>query len=394
MKTGIFGGSFNPFHMGHKKALAAFINELALDRAFVIPTALPPHKQAEKSVSDEDRLKIAALSVSDIKKAEVSDWEIKNGGKSYTYLTLEHFQKEFPNDELFLYVGTDMFLSLHEWKNPEKITAAAVLCAFARENGDAEKLEEQKKFLEKKYGAKCFIGKSEPFEISSTEIRKNLSEGSDVSDYLDKKAAEYIKEKHLYALPSPDAVIKTVKPLLKPERFRHSLGVRDEIVLLAKIYGADVKKAEICGLLHDITKNFPDEWHLNYIKENKLAADESFLKTPQLYHALTGSCYAEKVLKISDPEILSAIKYHTTAKPDMTLLEKLLYVADFTEPTRNYSDVGFYRDLARRDIDRTVLLGLRWNIENLKNHGKPVYFLTEDAEKFYTEKERKDKKDI
>ena len=156
MRTGIFGGTFNPFHNGHKKALNAFIKEFDLDRVFVIPTAIPPHKEIKKDISDDDRLRITRLSISDVKQAEICDWEIKNGGKSYTYLTLEHFRKEYPDDKLFLYVGTDMFLTLHEWRFPERIVSEATIVAFPRKEGkgDLETIERQKKFLEEKYGAK------------------------------------------------------------------------------------------------------------------------------------------------------------------------------------------------------------------------------------------------
>ncbi len=383
MKTGIFGGSFNPFHNGHKKALVSFIKELSLDRVLVIPTAVPPHKEQEKEISDADRLKITELSVSDIPKAEISDFEIENGGKSYTYITAEYLKNKYPSDELYLYVGTDMFLTFHKWKNPEKIIKNVTIAAFARENGDIEKLNEQKEFLEKKYKAKCFTGVSEPFEISSTEIRKMLKNNSDVSDYIDPKAEEYIKAGHLYSLPCDEQIISVIKPLESPKRFLHSLGVRDKIKELAEIYGCDVRKAEVCGLIHDITKNFPNEWHLDFIKRNSLDADDDFLKSPALYHALTGSEYARQVLKIEDKEVLSAIRFHTTAKPDMTTLEKLLYIADATEPSRNYEDIDFYRRAAREDINRALALILKWSIEYLQKREAPVYKDTLDAYEFY-----------
>lgn len=383
MKTGIFGGSFNPFHIGHKKALKAFIRELSLDRVFVIPTAIPPHKEAEKIISDEERLKIVELSVSDIDNVFVSDWEIKNGGKSYTYLTLEYFKKTYPEDEFYLYVGSDMFLTLNEWKYPEKIIKKAVIAAFSRESDDNEAIEKQKIYLEKEFGAKCFIGKIEPIIISSTEIRKKLRNSENISEYLDKKAAEYIEKKHLYSLPSNDKIISVIKTILSPSRFEHSIGVCKEIKELALIYGYDTRKAEVCGLLHDITKNFPNEWHLDFIKKNNIETDENLLKYPLLYHALTGSIYIKQIFGINDPEIISAIRYHTTAKPQMSLLEKLIYVSDFTEPTRKYADVDFYRTEARKNINRALALGLIWNIENLRSRNQPVYKDSLEAAEFY-----------
>lgn len=385
MKIGIFGGSFNPFHTGHRRALESFIKECRLDRVFVIPTSVPPHKIAEKTVSDGVRLEIAKLSTSDLKNVEVSDFEILRGGKSYTYITLEAFREKYKNDGLYLYVGSDMLLTLDEWKEPERIFAAATVAAFSRTGDDLEKLEEKKIFLEKKFGAKIILGRETPTVVSSTEIRQKARNGEDISSLVVPAAEERIKK--AYGLPTNEEIIGKIKPILKESRFRHSLGVAKEITELAALYGCDIRRAEVAGLLHDATKNFPDEWHLSYMKENGFEPDEEFLRSPQLFHAVTGSFYARNEFGIEDEGIISAIRYHTTAKPDMTLLETLLYVSDFTEPTRTYDDVDYYRKLARKNIYEAAARGLIWNIENLKKRGSPVYFLTVDAAEFYKSKE-------
>lgn len=378
MRTGIFGGSFNPFHSGHRAALEAFVSEMKLDRVFVIPTAVPPHKKAEETVPDEIRLEIAKLSTDDVAKAEVSDFEIKRGGKSYTYLTLAAFKEKYPDDELFLYVGSDMLLTLDEWKNPEKIFSAATIAAFSRTGDDLSALSAKKEFLEKKYGAKILLGKALPTVVSSTEIRKKAANGEDFSEFIVPKAK--LLALSAYRLPTRDEIINKLGKYLKPRRFEHTLGVEKEITELAKIYGCDVKTASVAALLHDVTKNMPDEWHLSYLKEHGIPSDGL---SPALYHSATGSIFAKEEFGIHNPGILSAIRFHTTAKPDMTLLEKLLYVADFTEPTRNYSDVEHYRRLAREDIDEAVAQGLEWNIKNLESRGLSVASPTLDAAEYY-----------
>ena len=134
MKTGLFGGTFNPVHNGHVNLVKNFKDELKLDRVFVIPTAVPPHKEAEGLVSSEDRLEMCRLAFENI--AEVSDVEIARGGRSYTVETLEELKRIYKDDEFYFLVGSDMLLSFKRWYRWEDILTMCTLCATDR---DAEK---------------------------------------------------------------------------------------------------------------------------------------------------------------------------------------------------------------------------------------------------------------
>lgn len=147
----------------------------------------------------------------------------------------------------------------------------------------------------------------------------------------------------------------------------------EEAKILAKIYGADEKKAELAGLLHDITKNLTPQEHLALIRKSGKNEDPEEVSCKNLLHAVTAPIVLEKELGITDPEILSAVRFHTRAKPDMTLLEKIIYVADFTEPSRVYTDADFYRKIAREDLDKTLFLSLRWGIDDRLQKGKYIY---------------------
>ena len=194
-RIGIFGGTFNPPHVGHVEAARAFVKGAGLDRLIVMPAFIPPHKEYTSTVSCEDRLAMCKLAFKDVEKAAVSDLEISRGGKSYTYLTLQELKKD--DVELYFLCGTDMILTMGSWKNPDIIFALANICYIRREK-DSEteaQIKEQCAEYKRLYGATVFAIDAEVIEISSSEIRSK-SEGS--SKFLSADVAEYIRKAGLY----------------------------------------------------------------------------------------------------------------------------------------------------------------------------------------------------
>ena len=197
-KIGIFGGTFNPPHLGHVKAAESFNSTLPLDELLIIPDFLPPHKSLSGNVSAEDRLNMCRLAFSHISGVTVSDMEIKRGGKSYTAITLNELAN--PECELYFLCGTDMFLTLEEWYHPEEIFRLANICVVRRESDSllTSAIEEcREKYIEK-YGAKIFLIDSEVLEISSTDLREALSNKDSALEYISKSVIDYIFEKGLY----------------------------------------------------------------------------------------------------------------------------------------------------------------------------------------------------
>ena len=174
-----------------------------------------------------------------------------------------------------------------------------------------------------------------------------------------------------------------LKTRVKEKRYLHSLGTMEEAKTLAKIYGADEEKATLAGLLHDITKSLTKEEHLELIRKSGKNEDPEELCCKNLLHAVTAPIVLEKELSISDPEILSAVRLHTRAKPNMTLLEKILYIADFTEPTREYADADFYRKFAREYPEKTLFLSLRWGLGDRLRKGNYIYKTTLETYNYY-----------
>ena len=198
MKIGIMGGTYNPPHMGHLHAAEQAQKYLHLDRLFLIPDNIPPHKELPEGSPDAlQRLtmtKIAARTIS----AEVSDIEIQRKGVSYTADTIDYMAQCYPNAELFFIIGTDMFLTIQNWYQPVRIFQTATLAVVAREERDAEKIATHAHAL-MKYGAKFQIIPCEPFAISSTELRENIS-NPQMQKFLPKGIWNYIVQEHLYGV--------------------------------------------------------------------------------------------------------------------------------------------------------------------------------------------------
>ena len=197
-RVGIYGGTFNPPHNGHVGAAEAFCRDALLDELIIMPDFLPPHKEIANSISPIDRLKMCDLAFSHIDKAHVSDMEIKRGGRSYTYITLE--QLTCPDSDLYFLCGTDMLLTLSEWVRPERIFELATICYVRREMDKATSVLIDKKIAEyeNKYSARIIkIAPDEVKVVSSSDLRESLKNNLDIGA-LPISVLKYIKEKGLY----------------------------------------------------------------------------------------------------------------------------------------------------------------------------------------------------
>ena len=166
---------------------------------------------------------------------------------------------------------------------------------------------------------------------------------------------------------------------LTPKRYNHSLCVADEAVRLAEIYGSDVQKAYLAGLLHDITKNAPQDEHLKIFDTFGIILNNVEKGAEKLWHAMSGAAYVRYVLNIDDMEIIEAIRYHTTARAEMSLLSKILYIADFTSRDRDYEDVDVMRTLADESLDKAYAYALRYTITDLASQNRAIHPDTFDA---------------
>ncbi len=197
-RIGIYGGTFAPVHMGHIRAAEAFLAYWQPDLLYVIPTCLPPHKQAVKGDDPSHRLamtRAAFLPVSD--RIIVSDYEIKGEGHSYTALTLAHFAGA--DTQLCFLCGTDMFLTLDTWFRAKDIFTLSEIALVRRESAEGEALFAKKREYEEVYAARIHLIDAPVLEISSTELRKKIADGEDTGDLLSENTVAYIRNNRLYA---------------------------------------------------------------------------------------------------------------------------------------------------------------------------------------------------
>ena len=175
---------------------------------------------------------------------------------------------------------------------------------------------------------------------------------------------------------------KLIKSRMSEKRYIHSVNVAKEAVRLAEKYGADVEKAKIAGILHDITKETPPDEQLKIIEDNGIILNTVQKSSQKLWHSVSGSAYVKSVLGINDEDILNAIRYHTSGRADMSLLEKVIFVADFTGAERDYDGVDIMREKADRSLEETMEFGLAFTISDLAKRNLPIDY---DAIKAYNQ---------
>ena len=383
MKIGIYGGTFNPIHRGHMAAARQAAEALKLDKLLLIPTRVPPHKALTEDVAGpEHRLEMTRFAVQALNLdgvAEASDLELRREGKSYTLDTLREIRALYPKGELFLLLGTDMFLTFHQWRHPEEIAKLCTLCAFHRSALDsAGDFASQKRRLERKFGAHVkFVDLQEVVDISSTRLRQMLPAGQG-REFLAPAVYGCILREGLYGTNadlrrlSLEDLRCVALSMLDPRRIPHVLGTEETAAALALRWGADEESARRAALLHDCTKKFDKELQMALCRQYGIEPDAAERREVKLLHAITGAAVAYADFGVSG-EVRDAIRWHTTGKADMTLLEKIIYLADYIEPTRDFCDLTELRRLAFEDLDGALLLGFTMAVEDLAKKGMPVH---------------------
>ena len=383
MRIALYGGSFNPPHLGHVEAARTVAEALKPDRFLILPANMPPHKELEPGSPDgQQRLELCRMAFRDVPKAEVSDWEILREGKSYTADTVEALRKIYPEDEIFLTLGADMFLCLEQWYRFEYLVEQCTLAVFCREGGEEEALRRCGEGLERRWGARWLLLPHEPLPMSSGEIRHRLKFrlGADALD--DAVYGCIVKNGYYDALPELSWLREKAYAWLDPGRIAHVAGCESEAVLLAKRWGEDPELAAEAGILHDITKKLSWEEQLNLCEKYGIINDQAEKNTPSILHAKTGAALAKDLFGVEE-RVYEAIRWHCTGKPDMSLLEKIVWLADYSEPTRDFPGVEKIRELAYEDIDEAMAEALNMTLQHIRSKGREPYKDTAEAYQWY-----------
>ena len=382
MKICISGGTFDPIHNGHIEIAKIALSQFELDKVIFMPTGNSYMKSdVTPSIHRYNMLKLA---IEGIDKFEISDLEIKRAGYTYTKDTVAYFKEKNPDDELYFLIGTDTLFMLEKWYEPEYLFNNLIFIVAKR--GDADSVVKANE-LKVKYNADIRFMHNDVIDISSTEIRdefENNSYEKFKNIYFDKKVFEYIKDNHLYKEMSDADIIMQLSKELKDSRLMHTFGVIDTASALAKAYQADIKKCEKAALLHDCAKYMPLDEMIAICERNFIELNELEKKKNSLLHAKAGACLAYEKYGIKDKEILDAIKYHTTGKPNMSLIEKIIFVSDFIEPGRDFSEkLPMYRMIAMADINLVCMNILKDTLDYLKSLNEEIDPLTKETYAFY-----------
>ena len=305
--------------------------------------------------------------------------ELHRQGRSYTIDTLRELKKEHQGDRLYLLMGADMFLAFQNWHSPGEIAGLCTLCAFGRSEADTEELfAVQRDYLHRTFGAEVVtLVLPHITDISSTCLRGSLERGGG-REYLDPAVYGYILRKGLYGVRSDlkrlglEDLRCAALSMLSRRRVPHVLGTEETAASLARRWGADEMSARRAALLHDCTKKFDREQHLAVCRLYDIELDQEERQEEKLLHALTGAAVARYEFGLT-PEEVSAIRWHTTGRAGMTTLEKIIYLADYIEPNRDFCDLTELRKLAFEDLDRAMLLGLTMAVRDLKKRGVAVH---------------------
>ncbi|MGL5150277.1 MAG: nicotinate-nucleotide adenylyltransferase [Clostridium sp.] len=195
-KYGVMGGTFDPIHLAHVYIAYEAKELLGLDKIIFMPTGSPPHKTEKEVTKASLRYNMVKRAIEGYENFEVSDYESKKEGYSYTYETLQYLKE--PNVELYFITGGDCLMDLHKWREVHKIFSLSKLVVFTRPGYTLEDLNNQKIAVEETYGGEVIVLPIRDLDISSTEIRKRISNGKRVDFFLDSKVLELIKEYNLY----------------------------------------------------------------------------------------------------------------------------------------------------------------------------------------------------
>ena len=380
MTIGLFGGTFDPVHLGHRYLLDEVMKAVRFDRVYIIPAKIPPHKAASGMTSEQDRFEMCRLAFSDLDSVFVSDFEMKNEGKSYSYNTVKHFKELHPEDKLYFIMGSDQLLSFDSWYRPDDILEMTGIIAVSRDDDISNsELEAKASSLSKGKDSIIIVG-TKPFELSSTQIRNAVGSGEDVSGFLAPKVYEYIKSKGLYRQEADSGMCKKdknyykdyIKEHLSKKRAQHSINVADAAVRLAKLYGADEDKAFIAGMLHDVCKELPPDEQLKLVMRSELDVSEVEKTAPPLFHAVAGSVFIQDEFGIKDTDIIRAVRYHTVGCGNMDKLSQIIYLADLISDDRDYKDVKKMRRYAEQGLGKAMLEALKFSITDSVGKGNTI----------------------
>ncbi|MCH5265296.1 MAG: nicotinate-nucleotide adenylyltransferase [Lachnospiraceae bacterium] len=397
-KTGIMGGTFNPVHNAHIMMAQAAYEQYGLDEVWFMPSKNPPHKKTSGIVSEEHRKRMVQAAIDGIPYFKFSDLELKREGTTYTSDTMEQLRREFPDREFYFILGGDSLRDFDKWHKPEKILKYCKILAAPRGSLSDEEMKKLCRQQGKKLHGEILPLAMNHIQISSEQIRKRIEAGKSVLAYCPRKVVMYSNLHGLYGAPVPKMkksqadkeLLDSLEATLRPKRYMHTLGVAYTASSLAFCHGAQAEEAELAGLLHDCAKYFTDGEMFALCEEYEIELSPAERANTALIHGKLGAALAKSRYGVKKEEILSAIRYHTTGRPAMTLLEKILYAADYIEPRRHMEPEPYSLSEVRKacfeNLDQGLLMILTNTLQYLRDSGKEIDERTVETYEYYKKK--------
>jgi len=379
-RIGIMGGSFNPIHDRHLEIAACARREYKLSRIIFLPSGNPPHKQ-DGLEDAEERFEMTRLAVFGQPDSTASRMEIDREGIIYTVDTLARLQKQMPDAAFDYIIGEDRLKDLPNWRKADKIFSMCRFLICCRSSEDLSQHPAIRQ-LQKKGASFAFLPLP-PSDISSTCIRDQIRRG-ETPKVLAPQVLEYIRIMGLYGsetgLNSAKAMYAKLRRTLSDKRLTHSLLVASTARALAQIHGVDPQQAALAGLLHDCAKCLPLASMQKIAKDNRLLLDKETLQSGNLLHGPVGAVVAEKEYGVTDPNILSSIRCHTTGKVGMLPLDMIVYLADKIEPSRrSYPALEEVRALAQKDLAAAMRHSLESTLAYVRSQNTVPHPLTQQV---------------
>ena len=400
-KIGIMGGPFNPIHNVPLSMAEEARTQYQLDEVRFMPSKNPPHKNKQGIAADSHRKRMIQHAIQNYPYFSFSDLELEREGTTFTRDTLAYLTETCPEDQFYFILGGDSLASLESWKEPAFIFSHCHILAANRGDVSEDKITEWIHYYKEKYGANISEIQMPSQRISSEMIRSKLASGCDVSIYCPIPVTQYIRFHGLYGC---DRLIKEemehpmkvadmytcLSACLKPKRYIHTLGVAMTAANLAEVHGCDSTRAYTAGLLHDCAKYLTGKEQITACESAGIALSKIELENTALIHGKLGAYIARTKYGVQDKEILSAITWHTTGKPKMTLLEKIIYLADYMEPGRAMNCKPYsltqIRGTSFENIDKALCMVLECSVKYLEKSGVPIDPQTMETYKYYRKK--------
>lgn len=325
IKIGVFGGSFDPIHRSHVRVIEESIRQLKLDKILVMPTANNPWKDST-GATKQQRLAMLEIALKRYKNVEICRYEIDQDSskKNYTIDTIRYLKKIYPNDQLYFMMGMDQASLYHKWIAAKELSQLAQLVVFDRIGYQINDNLDKYNFIHLDL-------------VASDDASNNIRNGA--LHALNPEVLKYIVNNGIYL----ETIVKNKMSL---KRYRHTVSMAHLAKEIALANNLDGRKAYVAGMLHDIAKEMPHDEAVVIMQKNY----PDYLNKPEaVWHQWLSEYVAKNEYLVDDPEILQAIRHHTTASLYMSKLDMCIYEADKYDPSRDY-DSSKKLHYAKKDV--------------------------------------------